>query len=141
MVTLSSTLSLKSVPYVPKFICNLLFVSKLTEDSNCRVTLFGSHCMFQDQSSGMMIGNARMIDGLYYFDDEVSKGKKSRGLSSIISLSIKDQIVLYTLRHPSFLYLKRLFPIFFRELDCSTFHCESCSLSRSHKSFLSLTTL
>ncbi|KAF5465906.1 hypothetical protein F2P56_015866 [Juglans regia] len=35
----------------------------------------------QDQSSGMMIGSARMIDGLYYFDDTLFSNKQAQGLS------------------------------------------------------------
>ena len=33
-------------------------------------TFFYSHCEFQDRSTGKMIGNARMQDGLYYFDEK-----------------------------------------------------------------------
>ena len=82
-----------------------------------------------------MIGSARMIDGLYYFEDNDSKNKKAQGLSSISSILVKDQIMLwhYRLGHPSFPYLKKLFPSLFRRLDCSKFHCENCILSKSHK--------
>ena len=37
-----------------------------------------------------------------------------------------------TLRHPSFPYLKHLFPGLFKNLDCSSFQCESCHLSKRH---------
>ena len=119
LVNLSKTISLKSVFLVPKLACNLLSVSKLSRDSNCHVTFFESHCIFQEQSSGKMIGSARMIDGLYYFEDKDSKNKEAQGLSSISSIPVKDQIMLwhYRLGHPSFSYLKKLFSSLFRRLD------------------------
>ena len=98
LVNLSKTISLKSVLHVPKLACNLLSVSKLSKDSNCHVTFFESHYIFQKQSSRKMIGSARMIDGLYYFEDKDSKNKEAQGLSSISSIPDKDQIMLWHYR-------------------------------------------
>lgn len=39
-VTLTSSLTLHKVLFVPTFNCNLLSVSKLTQDSSCVVTFF-----------------------------------------------------------------------------------------------------
>ena len=41
-----------------------------------------------------MIGSARMVDGLYYLDGSFSSGNRAQGLSSISSISIRDQIML-----------------------------------------------
>ncbi|KAG6521029.1 hypothetical protein ZIOFF_018095 [Zingiber officinale] len=68
-VQISENIDLKSVLYVPKLTCNLLSVSKLSKDSNCRVVFCDSHCTFQDRSSGKTIGSAKMVNGLYYFED------------------------------------------------------------------------
>ena len=137
LIYLSRTLTLQSVLHVPKLACNLLSVSKLSKDSHCRVIFFDSHCVFQDQNSGRTIGSAKVINGLYYFDDDDSTREKVQGLSSISSISVQDKIMLwhYRLGHPSFSYLKKLFPMLFQGLDCSKFHCESCILSKSHKTF------
>ena len=51
-VFLSSTICLKSVLHVPKLACNLLSVSKLAQDTNCSVSFFESHCIFQEQVRG-----------------------------------------------------------------------------------------
>ena len=79
------------------------------------------------------IGSAKLIGDLYYFDG-VFSNKLAQGLSSASSLSIYEQIILWHLRlgHPSFLYLKYLFPSLFKGLDCSSFYCENCYLSKSH---------
>ena len=46
LVKLSENIDLKSVLHVPKLTCNILFVSKLTKNSNCRVFFYNSHCEF-----------------------------------------------------------------------------------------------
>jgi hypothetical protein len=92
--------------------------------------------VFQDLNSRKKIGSARIIDGLYYFEDEVSKDKRLQGLSSISSNLVKDEIMLwhYRLGHPNFLYLKKLFPTLFKGIGCSLFNCEHYILSKSHRS-------
>ena len=82
-------LDLKFVVHVPILAGNLLSVSKLSKDSNSRVIFSASHCAFQDQRSGKMIGSARMIDNLYYFDDNSFNNKKPQGFSSISSISVR----------------------------------------------------
>ena len=41
-----------------------------------------------------MIGSATMINGLYYFEDNLHSNKIGQGLSSISSLSVRDQIMV-----------------------------------------------
>ena len=45
-VQISEKIELKYVLHVPKLACNLLSVSKLSRDSNCRVYFFDSLCEF-----------------------------------------------------------------------------------------------
>ena len=134
-INISNTIELQSVLHVPNLACNLLSVSKLSKDSKCRVIFFDSYCEFQDLSSRKMIGSAKMVNGLYYFDESSNNGKgPSCGLSSSI-ISVRDQIMLWHLRlgHPSFPYLKYLYPELFKSVDCFSFQCETCYLSKSHK--------
>jgi hypothetical protein len=81
-----------------------------------------------------MIGSAKMMDGLYYFE-ETFENKVAHGLSGISSTLVRDQIMLWhnRLGHPNFQYLKHLFPDLFKNVDCSSFECESCVLAKSHK--------
>lgn len=135
-IKLTEKINLIYVLHVPKLACNLLSVSKLSKDSNCRITFFESHCEFQDQNSGMMIGRARMIEGLYYFDEIPISNKKAQSFSSTSSNSTRKKIMLWHQRlgHPSFLYLKHLFPKLFEGIDCSSLHCESCVFAKNHRS-------
>ena len=95
MVKLSENIDLKSVLHVPKLTCNILFVSKLTKNSNCRVFFYDSHYELQDQNSRKKIGSVKLIDGLYYFDG-VFSNKRAQGLSSVSSFSVYEQIMLGT---------------------------------------------
>ncbi|RVW21087.1 Retrovirus-related Pol polyprotein from transposon RE1 [Vitis vinifera] len=47
---------------------------------------------------GKTIGSARMINGLYYFEDNLPSNKIAQGLSSISSLSVRDQIMVWHCR-------------------------------------------
>ena len=82
-----------------------------------------------------MIGSATMINGLYYFEDNLPSNNISQGLSSISSLSVRDQIMVWHCRlgHPSFSYLKHLFPVLFQKVDHLSFQCESCLLEKSQR--------
>ena len=128
-MVISNNLVLKSVLHVPNLSCNLLSISKLTSDCNCSVQFFDRHCVFQDLQSGRAIGNAKLVDGLYYFDDATIKTRQGQVASNgVISTSITNQIMLwhYRLGHPSFAYLKLLFPALFKNLNPINFQCEVC---------------
>ncbi|KAF7829798.1 histone-lysine N-methyltransferase ASHH2 isoform X1 [Senna tora] len=78
-ISLSDSITLKSVLFVPKLKCNLLSVAKLAHDSNCKAEFTHSSCSFQDVDSGKMIGNARVREDLYRFEmnKEVPPNKQS----------------------------------------------------------------
>lgn len=84
---------------------------------------------------GKTIGSARVIEGLYYFDDHLFRNKMTPSFGGLSSMSVCDKIMLWHLkpRHPSFQYLKHLFPYLFKNLNCSSFQCESCVLAKSHR--------
>ena len=92
-------------------------------------------CVCQDKNSRMTIGNARMINGRYYFKKNLSSGKSAQEFRSIYSMSIDEQIMVwhYKLGHPSFIYLKQLLPIMFKNKDRLKFKCESCLLAKSRR--------
>ncbi len=61
---------LKDVLHVPNLSNNLISIRKLTQDNNCTVMFFHSHCVFQDLTTGKTIGVAKEQGGLYYLSDE-----------------------------------------------------------------------
>ena len=95
-IRLSDKIVLQSILHVPKLSCNLLFVSSLSKDSNYCVVFCASFCEFQDLNSGMMIGSARLIDNLYYFDVNWFEYKQAQGfIGSVHSIPRHDQIMLW----------------------------------------------
>lgn len=135
---MSLSLTLHDILHVPRLSYNLLSVSKLACDQNCQTNFFSTHCVFQDLTSRRMTDNAKQSGGLYFFDD----GSESRWQSQQISLCFKfiyvsnnnNNSMLWHLRlgHPSFRYLKHLFPKLFINKDPPLFHCENCEFVKYH---------
>ena len=84
--------------------------------------------VFEDKNLGMKISLARMFNGLYYFEENMPRGKIAQEFHSIFSMSIQEQLIFwhYRLHHLSFIYLKNLFPDLFKNKDPLKFKCESC---------------
>lgn len=124
---LDASLSLSNVFYVPTLSHNLLSISKLTSDSNRIVHFFANSCLFQDRHSGMTIGRAKAVAGLYYFVRDSLTSGSCNAVSGSLS---RHHLVLLNQRlgHPSFPYLKRFFSSLFRYSD--SFHCEVCILAK-----------
>ena len=55
VVQTTPSLTLTDVLYVSHFPVNLLSISQLTKQNNCKITFFLSHCVFQDPSTGKRI--------------------------------------------------------------------------------------
>ena len=94
---------------------------------------FRYHCEFQDLISGKTSGNAKECDGLYYFNNDQNVNKQALVSSSgSVSVSNFNKIMLWhnRLGHPSFPYLKRLFPSLFRNKNVDVFHCEICQIAK-----------
>ena len=65
-VTLSPSLSIPNVLFVPTLNCNLISVSKLTKSHSCVAVFYPTHCVFQDIHTKEKIGSGRYNEGLYY---------------------------------------------------------------------------
>lgn len=124
-IPISKSLTLHNVLHVPNLSCNLLSISKLTHDLNCLAIFYSSTCKFQEVSLGRMIGSTKEIDGLYFFEDET----QGNGLNSV-SVNEDKKIMLWHCRlgHPSFLYLKYLFPEFFKNKNLNLFFVKFVNL-------------
>lgn len=136
-IKITPSIILKSVLHVPKLSCNLLSVSQITKDLNCVANFSHSSCEFQDLISGRRIGSAREHGGLYYFEDfNVNKQAHTVDCGSL-SMSREQKIMLWHRRlgHPSFPYLRNLFPELFRNKDSLMIHCEVCQLAKHQRSY------
>ena len=140
-VVISENLTLHSVLLVPNLDCNLLSISKLTQELNCMTKFFPDHCEFQDLDSGKMIGNAELCSGLYLLKIEGCPERQPqtaqcvslKSKSSSCSRTNNDSAIIlwhYRLGHPNFLYLKKIFPALFGNKNPEYFQCEICQLSK-----------
>lgn len=126
-----SSLKLKLVLYVLDLKCNLLSISKITKDSNCSIIFSPSCCEFQDFSLGRMIGNAKEQNSLYYLSS-INSPSTSKTQPIVLSIVSNSNVKLWHngLGHPSFSYLKYLYPQFFINKNPSSFHCDHCVLEK-----------
>ncbi|KAI5314042.1 hypothetical protein L3X38_043218 [Prunus dulcis] len=115
-IFLTPPLSLSRALLVPNIHCNLLSVCRLLDTLNAYATFYPTHCSFQDLKTHEMIGHGKRIWGLYYLTLP-SVPIRDRVVYTVQSCSAKDkqQICLWHRRlgHPSFGYLKCLFPSLF----------------------------
>ena len=112
-IWLNDFFCLSSVLYVPSLSCNLLSISKVTVDLRCLVKFSPFYCIFQDQHSGRMIERAKVFSRLYYFMCDLSMEvccNVTACSSSSIHHCRQFMLLHYRLGHPSFSYMRRLFP-------------------------------
>ena len=137
-IKISDSISLSQVLHVPNLACNLVSVSKITKELNCCAYFLPDSCVFQELTTGRTIGNAEEHDGLYFLEDGSATNKIGQKASCLQIFSFPDNKEVYLqhfrLGHPSFSYLKKLYPNLFINKDLSSFHCEICALAKHHKS-------
>ena len=78
----------------------------------------------------------KCIDGLYYFKDGSLDDKPALWLScNVGSFLVREQIMIWHFRlgHPSFAYLRHLFPTLFQKLPYKNFQCDVCCFSKSQR--------
>ena len=129
-------LSLHNVLHVPKLSYNLLSISKITHELNCKAIFLPDSVSFQDLSSGRMIGTARHSRGLYLLDDDTSSSSIPRTslLSSYFTTSEQDCMLWhFRLGHPNFQYMKHLFPHLFSKVEMTTLSCDVCIQAKQHR--------
>jgi hypothetical protein len=131
-VILTDTLQLPNTLLVPSLSHKLLSVSQMTSDLNCLVLMYPTFCLIQDILTKEIIGRGTKRGGLYYVED-FSMG---RAYHMQHSVGIKEKEIWlwhYRLGHPSFTYMKHLFPDLFSQVHHSVFQCETCTLAKSHR--------
>ena len=71
-------LSLHNVLHVAKLSYNLLSISNITHELNCKAIFLSDSISFQDLSLGRMIGTVRHSRGFYLLDDDIFSSSISR---------------------------------------------------------------
>ena len=69
-VQCTPSILLSSVLHVPAFPVNLVSLSALVDQLDCRVILDRENCMIQERQTGRRLGSATRRSGLWYMDRE-----------------------------------------------------------------------
>ena len=95
-IILSENLELKTILHVPNLDCNLLSVSKLSQEINYVAKFSSDLCEFQVLDSGKMIGSARVSSGLYLLkvDRPPRRQTHTVGLVSVENTNKDSSIML-----------------------------------------------
>nr|KYP74868.1 Retrovirus-related Pol polyprotein from transposon TNT 1-94 [Cajanus cajan] len=125
-VSISPSLTISNVFFVPSLNCNLLSVSQLTKSHNCAFSFFPTYCTLQNIHTQEKIGSGKRREGLYYLESG-SQHSKGEALAHFTRQWHKR------LGHPSFSYIKRLFPSLFTCCNIFYFKCETCVMAKSHR--------
>ena len=121
-------IKLSSVLHIPDFPVNLLSVSSITKDLNCKIVFFPDRCVFQDLETGKRIGSGRLHDGLYMFDGTKDSGQAFFGDNKDVNLEILQWH--RRLGHPSFFVLKKLYLSLFLRTQQESLFCDACEYAK-----------
>jgi Integrase core domain/GAG-pre-integrase domain len=112
---------LNQVSFRPDIPSNTISVSALTKSLSCSATFFSNHCIFQDLTTGNLLGSGYEEKGQYILEDSIVR-TSSCGLGSFISESL--ELLHYRLGHLHPKKLCMLFPEL--PLTKEEFRCTVC---------------
>jgi GAG-pre-integrase domain/Integrase core domain/gag-polypeptide of LTR copia-type len=130
-VQCSLSLTLSNTLLVPSLSTKLLSVGQICEELNCVVLMYPQFCIFQDLLTKEIIGRGTRRR-LYHLDDMVV-GKAHFSTSSSTNRISRIWMWHKRLGHPSFGYMKRLYPSLFFGCENEKFDCKTCIRAKSHR--------
>jgi GAG-pre-integrase domain len=93
--------------------------------------MYHQYCIFQDLLTEEIIDRGTKRGGLYHLDNMVSD--KAHFFVSLSTNQISHIRMWHKrLGHPSFGYLKRLYPSLFSDYEDTKFNCGTCIRAKSH---------
>ena len=128
---LTPLFSLQKTLLVPSLTNKLLSVGQATEELNCCVLMYPTFYLFQDILTKKIIGRGTKRGGLYCMDD--CSLEMANSIKHTTNKEHQIQIWHRHLGHPSFSYLKHLFPSLFSQIDDRVFEYETCIQAKSHR--------
>ena len=127
-VSLSSSLKLNFVLFIPHCPYNLISLSQLTRSLNCSVTFNANSFVIQEHGTGRLIGEGHESRGLYYLESSFP----------VSCFATSEPMLLHDrLGHPSLPKLKIMVPIL---KNLRVLECESCQLGKHVRSSFPKTT-
>lgn len=128
-IQISPHMTVPNCLYVPALSSKLLSLSHITNELNCVALIYPHFCLLQYIRTKEIIGRGTERGGLYYVDEVAQQGR-----SMLAHRTATRQLWLWHRRlgHPSFHYLKLLFPSLFVDQSVPL-TCETCIQAKSHR--------
>ena len=131
IVQCTPTIKLSSVLHVPAFPVNLISLSALVDQLDCRVILDHEGCLIQERRTGKYLGTATRHSGLWYMD---RKGT-NEALCSVLAAAMGEKeasVMLLHCRmgHLSFDKICKAFPNIMCGVDKSRLFCDACEFAK-----------
>ena len=130
-VKCTPSITLSSVLHVPSFPVNLVSLSALVDQMDCRVSFDQEHCLIQDRRTGKEIGIGIRHGGLWYVD-----GKESgKFLGAALAASMNEDEAKVMLQHCRLGHLlfdtmAKAFPEIMTKTDKRKLVCDACEYGK-----------
>jgi transposase InsO family protein len=133
------SIKLSSVLHVPAFPVNLVSLSALVDQLDCRVTLDRENCLIQERRTGKSLGTATRRSGLWYIDREGTNEALCTVLAATTGEKEASVMLLHCrLGHLSFSKMCKAFPNVMCGVDKNKLFCDACEFAKhTRTSYLS----
>jgi len=130
-VQCTPSITLSSVLYVPSFPVNLVSVSSLVDQMDCRVSLDRENCIIQERKTGRRLGTGVRHNGLWYLDRKETNEAICHALTTIATEDEAKVMLLHCrMGHISFDVMSRMFPNEMCKVDKRKLVCDACEFGK-----------
>ena len=132
-VQCTPNITLSSVLHVPSFSVNLISISSLIDQMDCRVLLDHENCLIQERRTGRNLGVETWHDGLWYLDRSKTREEVYFALSASED-EAKVMLLHCRLGHISFDIMSKMFPHEMFKVNRSNLMCDACEYGKHTRS-------
>jgi hypothetical protein len=130
-VQCTPSIKLSSVLHVPAFPVNLVSLSALVDQLDCRVILDRENCLIQERRTGRNLGSATRRSGLWYMDREGTNDASCTVLAATVGEKEASVMLLHCrLGHLSFDKICKAFPDVMCGVDRNKLFCDACDFAK-----------
>jgi hypothetical protein len=125
------SIRLSSVLYAPSFPVNLVSMSALVDDIDCRIIVDRYNCIIEERTTGRRLGVGVRHKGLWYLD----RHEKDDALCTALTVVAGDdeaKVILLHCRmgHMSFDTMSKIFPEEMKKVDKEKLVCDACEYGK-----------
>ena len=130
-VTCTQSIKLSSVLHVPAFPVNLVSLSALVDQIDCRLIVDRFVFLIQERLTGRSLGTGVRRKGLWYMDRSLTEQEGMHMLAAVAENKETGAIIHHCrMGHVSFDKMYQVFPDVMRGVDKSKLHCDACEFAK-----------